>query len=118
MTTRTMTLQVGLFDMVRRGIAGRALGRGPRAPFSPMRCLALAVIAQALDDICYRTSERFGRRPAHQMSRDDEARLEALAWICDGESFDAWCEAAGLAPEAVWQECAERVALTPLGWLL
>jgi len=117
MTTRTMTLRVGLFDMVRRGIPGRALGRGPRAPFSPMRCLALAVIARALDDICYRTVDR--SRTRYQIVRDDTERLEALAWICDGgESLDTWCDAAGLRPELVWQEAVERFSMTPLAWLL
>ena len=104
-------------DVVENPLHGVHAGAKARGPESTLRCLALAVIARALDDICCRTVDR--SRAWYQIVRDDTERLEALAWICDGgDSFDTWCECAGLRREVVWQECAERFAMTPLAWLL
>jgi len=104
-------------DVVANPLHGVHAGARRWKPEPVLRRLALGVIARALDDICYRTVDR--SRTWYQIVRDDTERLEALAWICDGgESFDTWCDAAGLRPELVWQEAVERFSMTPLAWLL
>jgi predicted transcriptional regulator len=90
----------------------------------PMRCLALAVIQNALDDIALRrgNTDTFNVHPWSYMPQKYAGEIvtpeEVIEWL-SSEGCEFWCAAAGIHPDDVSREALARmIARDDAIWLM
>jgi hypothetical protein len=89
-----------------------------------MRLLSINVLARTVDDILTlmggggkEREERTARRPFY--ARWDDDSQDAFRAICEqDDDVEFWCDVAGIEPDMLAAECADRMAQCPIGWLL
>ena len=89
-----------------------------------VRILSISVLARTVDDILTlmgggskERDNRGARRPFY--ARWDADSEDAFRSICEqDERVQFWCDVAGIDPDVLAAECAERMAQCPIGWLL